>query len=247
MIFMSNSEEEREAAEVKPMSIPVLIFFTLLGTGFQIPFFFPVAGDWAWIEAWVYLASFAILYMGFVLVVNKKNPEVIHNRMKAKKERVSKPGGSDKYILPILGLLWAITFILPGLDYRYFSSYRWTDTPIYIEIVGFILMVAGFYYMFRSMIENAYASKVLDIRSGHKVIDTGLYAHVRHPMYSGFSLMIVGVPLLLGSWLSVIPALFCVILFLVRIKFEEEMLTEGLEGYPEYCKRVKYKLIPKII
>ena len=97
--------------------------------------------------------------------------------------------------------------------------------------------------------DNAFASKVLDIREdkGHKLIDTGSYAIVRHPMYTGFLLMFLGVPFLLGSWYTLIPAILFAILILTRIKFEEEMLIEGLPGYEEYKKRVKYKIIPKIL
>ena len=98
------------------------------------------------------------------------------------------------------------------------------------------------------MLENAFASKVLDIRedSGQKVIDTGPYAVVRHPMYSGFSLMLLAVVLALGSWYALIPAILAIVFLVIRIKFEEAMLLEGLKGYKEYKERIKYKIIPKI-
>ena len=185
--------------------------------------------------------------MAFIIIItvvlNKKNPEVLRNRMKAKKESFSKPAGSDKYILPVLGIVFCLVFVVPSFDYRY----NWSTVPIYVEILGFLILVLSFYLLFRSMLENAYASKVLDIRQNQKLIDTGLYAHVRHPMYSGYSLMLIGVPLGLGSWYALIPAILCVGILLTRCKFEEQMLIEGLEGYEDYMKRVKYRLIPYLL
>ena len=96
------------------------------------------------------------------------------------------------------------------------------------------------------MLQNSFASKLLDINKGQFLIDTGLYAHVRHPLYAGALLMIVPVPVALGSWLGLIPAAVAVLALVVRIKFEEEMLIKGMDGYKEYQTRVKYKLIPKI-
>jgi len=97
-----------------------------------------------------------------------------------------------------------------------------------------------------AMVQNAYASKLLDINKDQKLIDTGLYSHVRHPLYSGAVLMILGMPIALGSWISLIPAAIGVLALIIRIKFEEEMLIKGMDGYIEYRTRVKYKLIPKI-
>ena len=98
------------------------------------------------------------------------------------------------------------------------------------------------------MLENAYASKVLDIREdmGQKLIDTGPYAIVRHPMYSGFSLMVISIALGLGSWYALFPAILAIIFLGIRIKYEEAMLMEGLEGYKDYKQRIKFKMIPKL-
>jgi len=96
------------------------------------------------------------------------------------------------------------------------------------------------------MVQNAYASKILDIDKGQKIIDTGLYGHVRHPLYSGAILMILGLPIALRSWISLIPAVFGILALIFRIKFEEVMLIKGMDGYDEYRTRVKYKILPKI-
>ncbi len=235
--------EKKKPEEEKPMSIVLLLLLTPLIGGIFLPFFFPIAKDWTWVEAWIFIFMFIAFYIVITVVLNKKNPEVLRNRMKAKKESFSKPAGSDKYILPVLGIVFCLVFVVPSFDYRY----NWSTVPIYVEILGFLILVLSFYLLFRSMLENAYASKVLDIRQNQKLIDTGLYAYVRHPMYSGFSLMLIGVPFGLGSWYALIPAILCVGILLVRCKFEEQMLIEGLEGYEEYMKRVKYRLIPYLL
>ncbi|MBA7575166.1 hypothetical protein ES708_16987 [subsurface metagenome] len=160
-----------------------------------------------------------------------------------KGKNFSKPAGSDKYILPVLGVMFVLVFIIPSFNYRY----DWSTVPIYVEVLGFLILIFSFYLLFRAMLENPHASKVLDIRQGQKLIDTGLYAHVRHPLYSGYSFMFIGIPLGLGSWYALIPAILCIVILLVRCKFEEQMLVEGLEGYEDYMKRVKYRLIPYLL
>jgi protein-S-isoprenylcysteine O-methyltransferase Ste14 len=115
-----------------------------------------------------------------------------------------------------------------------------------VEIIGLIIMNIGLIIMVISMVQNAYASKILDINKDQKLIDTGLYGHMRHPLYTGAILMILGLPIALGSWISLIPAALGVLALVIRIRFEEKMLIKGMDGYEEYQKRVRYKLIPKI-
>ena len=138
------------------------------------------------------------------------------NRINQKKEGMSKPAGSDKVILPFLGIFFVMTFILPSLDYRY----GWSSVPLAIKVIGFLTIAGGLYLFHLTMMVNAYASKVLDIREGHKLIDTGVYAHVRHPMYTGFSLLVLGISLALGSWWALIPAFLCIIVIYIRCIFD---------------------------
>ncbi len=210
---------------------------------------FPLAGDWLWIEGWVFVVMFAVYAFLMVYGLNKKNPRVLRNRMKIRKERKmkdeksQKASSSDKWILPLFGISFALIFILADLDHLFNWSIGY---PIWVEIVGFAILAAGLYVLYLAQVQNAYASKVLDIREGQKLIDTGLYAHVRHPLYSGFLGIIIGVSLSFGSWWSIIPAVLGVLGLILRTKYEEEMLITGLEGYKEYRQRVRYKLIPHI-
>jgi len=208
--------------------------------------FFPLAQDWAWIEAWLFIISFVINITISYYFINKKNPRLIRNRMKIKKvgvsEKTKKSAGSDKFILPVLAIGFFGVIALPIIDYRF----QWSTIPFMLEIIGLVLLNIGLIIMDIAMMQNAFASKILDINKDQKLIDTGLYGHVRHPLYSGAILMILGLPIALGSWISLIPAAIGILSLIVRIKFEEEMLIKGLDGYKEYRIRVKYKIIPKI-
>ena len=239
-----NEFDQQTDDENKPLNTTLLIVSSLLSIIFQLPFLFLPAKRWDWIEAWVYLIFFFILMLAQTLILNKKNPQVLRNRMKTKKSGLTKAEGADKWILPLLSINFLALFLIPGFD----EGNNWSDVPIYVEIIGFLILGVSFYILYRSMLDNAFASKVLDIRkdSGHKVIDTGSYGVVRHPMYTGFLLMGFGLSLALGSWYALIPAALFIVILVMRIKYEEEMLIEGLEGYEEYQLKVKYKLFPKI-
>ncbi|TFG17114.1 MAG: isoprenylcysteine carboxylmethyltransferase family protein [Promethearchaeota archaeon] len=246
---MSESSDDLDVSpskgkEPKRMNSALLITLSIISVAIQMPLLFLPAGRWDWIEAWIYLIIYFIFMTSNVLILNKKNPEVLINRMKTKKERMKGKKGSDKWLFPLISIVFIGLFLLPAFDFRY----GWSNVPVYIEIGGFLLLAIAFYILFRSMRDNAYASKVLDVRkdSGHKVIDTGTYAIVRHPMYTGFSIMGFGLALGLGSWWTLILAISAFGLLALRITFEEKMLSEELEGYLEYKKKVKYKLIPKI-
>jgi protein-S-isoprenylcysteine O-methyltransferase Ste14 len=113
-------------------------------------------------------------------------------------------------------------------------------------MVGLVLSNFGVAIMNIAQLHNAYASKILDINQGQKLIDTGIYSKVRHPLYTGAILMIMAMPIALGSWWALIPAAFGSSTLILRIKFEEDMLVKGMEGYTDYQERIPYKLIPGI-
>ena len=207
---------------------------------------FPLAQDWAWFEAWLFIISFVINMTLIYYFINKKNPRVIRNRMKLKKvgvtEKTKKSSRSDLFIMPLLSVGFIGALVLPPFDHRY----QWSPIPFVVEMIGLLIMNIGLIIMGIAMVQNAFASKLLDINKGQKLIDTGLYGHVRHPLYAGAVLLILGLPIALGSWISLIFALIGALAMILRIKFEEEMLIKGMEGYEEYQIRVKYKIIPKI-
>ena len=233
----------------KPLSPLFIIFVMAYGGAFIAFFLFFFAKDWLWIEGWILWGAFETYFFFMMVGLNKRNPRILRNRMKIKKEKKmekqesKKASSSDKIIMPLFAISFMLSFVISDLDH----PYNWPgDFPFWLEIIGFIILGLGLYLIYLTMLQNAYGAKVLDIREGQRLIDTGVYAHVRHPMYAGFIGMALGIPLGLGSWWAIIPAIGSVLLMVVRIKYEEEMLITGLEGYKEYRERVKYKLIPKI-
>ena len=244
---MSNEVIQNEIDKMDtPLPLWVILIIPTIFIVLMSLVFFVITQDWAWIEAWLFLTTFTINIGVSYYLINKKNPRVIRNRMNVKKvgitDKTKKSAGSDRYILPFLSIGLVGAMILPAFDYRY----QWTSIPFPVEILGLVIMNIGLIVMEFAMVQNAYASKILDINKDQKLIDTGLYAHVRHPLYTGFVLWVLGMPIVLGSWISLIFAAIGVIVIMIRIRFEEEMLIKGLEGYVDYRKSVKYKLIPKI-
>ena len=210
-----------------------------------IPIFF-FTQTLAWLEAWLFLISFSVNMTISYLIINKKNPRLIRNRTKLKKvgltDKTKKAAGTDKIVLPVMAIGLLLTFALIIFDY----NTKWTPIPFLVEMIGLVIFNIGLTIMNIAQLQNAYASKILDINEDQKLIDTGLYAHVRHPLYLGSVIWMLSLPICLGSWVSMIPALIAIIPVIMRIKYEEEMLVKGMEGYEDYKTRVKYKIIPKI-
>ncbi|MBY9010316.1 MAG: isoprenylcysteine carboxylmethyltransferase family protein [Candidatus Lokiarchaeota archaeon] len=244
---MSNETEQKKIDKSnKPLPLWGIALIPIYILTVFIIILFPLSQDWAWFEAWLFIISFVLNFTISYYLINKKNPRVIRNRMKVKKvgvtEKTKSSARSDLFIRPLLSIGFIGAIILPSFDHRF----QWSPIPFIVEIIGLIILNVGLIIMDFAMVQNTYASKILDINKGQKLIDTGLYGHVRHPLYSGAVLMILGLPIALGSWISLIPAAVGVLAILIRIKFEEEMLSKGMDGYDEYRTRVKYKIIPKI-
>ena len=195
------------------------------------------AGSLNYWNGWLFIGvlfTAMVIVLAFLLV---KDPDLLAKRLKTKeKEKPQKA----YVILSIVVLLF--TFIIPGLDYRF----HWSDVSIPVVIVSTVIMMAGYLIFFAVMRQNTYASRVIEIQEGQKLIDTGLYSLVRHPMYLGGSILYLSAPLVLGSWYALIPAALIPVILIIRIMNEEKVLVNGLKGYPEYMKKVKYRFIPYI-
>lgn len=236
--------------EIDPMDKPLPLWVMILMPIYIVVIFgallFPISGDWKWLEAWLFIITFALNISISYFFINKVNPRVLRNRMKTRKEGLTaatrKSGGADRFILPIMGAGFFGALILPAVEHRF----GWPSLPFFWAMVGLVITNAGSVIMELAMLQNAHASKILDIRKGQELIDIGLYSRVRHPLYSGAILMILCTPVALGSWWGVIPAVIGSLTLVWRIKFEEQMLVKGMDGYIDYQKRVKYKLIPGI-
>ena len=176
-----------------------------------------------------------MLIAGLVMFV--KNPAFLEKRLDAKEKQATQKG-----VLAFSGLMFVASFVLAGLDWRF----GWSRMPVPVIIVASVLFLAAYGLYAEVMRENAYLSRTIQVEEGQKVVDTGLYGIVRHPMYSATVLLFPAMPLVLGSWYALIPMAFYPVIIIVRLLDEEKLLTRELPGYEAYKKKVKYRLIPFI-
>jgi protein-S-isoprenylcysteine O-methyltransferase Ste14 len=206
--------------------------FLVIGCLLFIP-----AGTFYYWNAWVLLGAFFIPMVFVFFYLATKNPELLEKRMRMKENQ-----SEQKFLQKIFTIIMLIEFIIPGLDYRF----QWSSVPLWLVIVSTFLVILGFILVFNVIKQNSFASRVVEIQDEQKIIDTGFYSVVRHPMYSFILIILIFLPLVLGSFYAVIPALTFPLILAFRIKNEEEVLKQGLAGYIEYTNNVKYRLIPLI-
>jgi protein-S-isoprenylcysteine O-methyltransferase Ste14 len=201
---------------------------------------FVPAGTWHWPAAWVFLGFMTAIGLGFGLWLSKTDPALLAERMRAPIQP-DQPAADKKLIL-VLGLAILIWFITVGLEKRF----HWSDMSIAWQALGLVLLALSSAFIAWVFNENSYASAMVRLQSerGHHVISSGPYAFVRHPMYSGAIVFLVGIPLLLGSWWGTAMSPIFVILFGIRTRIEEKTLTAGLPDYADYAARVRYRLVP---
>ena len=195
------------------------------------------AGTWKYWHAWLLCIVLypPAMYMSFYFL--KRNPEFLERRMKYKEKEMK-----QKKIISFTSILFLIAFLLPGFDYRY----DWSKMPIWLVIAGAVVFLISFYIVFLAFKENAYAGRTVEVFEGHKVIDTGPYSIVRHPMYVGVIPMFISFALILGSYVAIIPLILISVSIIPRILNEEKVLLEDLAGYKAYCEKIKYRLLPYI-
>lgn len=185
--------------------------------------------------AWLFLGLLFIpmLIMGTVLFI--KAPALLEKRLNNREKEKAQQG-----VIALSGLLFPVGFVLSALDFRF----GWSRVPLWLVAVASFLFLIGYAMYAEVMRENAYLSRVVEVQEGQKVISTGLYGIVRHPMYLATLLMFLPLPLILGSFWGLIPFALYPVVTVIRILNEEKVLTEGLDGYAEYKNKVKYRLIP---
>ncbi len=195
------------------------------------------AGTLRYSGAWLFIALLFIpmLLMGAVLI--KKDPQLLEKRLNAKETQSEQKG-----VVAISGIMFLGGFIIAGLDRRF----GWTRIPGWAVGISAVIFLAGYIMYAEVMRENSYLSRTVEVQSGQKVIDTGLYGMVRHPMYTATILMFLAMPVILGSLISLAVFLIYPVVIVRRIGNEEEVLEKGLEGYTEYKKKVRFRLLPFI-
>ena len=192
------------------------------------------AGTWNYPQGWLLIGILFVPMFIAGLVMMRKNPELLKKRLSVKEEE-----SEQRRVILLSGLMFLAAFISAGLSYRY----KWLMIPTAVSILAAIVFLAAYALYAEVLRENTYLSRTVEVQENQKVIDTGLYGVVRHPMYMVTVLLFLSMPLVLGSVLSFVIMLTYIPIIMVRIRNEEEVLTKGLPGYAEYKSTVKYRLI----
>ena len=193
------------------------------------------AGTWNYPNGWLFciLLFLPMLIMGTVLFL--KAPDLFEKRLNNKETEKAQVG-----VVVASSLLFIAAFLAAGLDFRL----GWTQIPTWLVYTAAAVQLAAYGLYAEVLRENAYLSRTVEVQENQKVIDTGLYGIIRHPMYTATILLFLAMPLVLGSWVSFGIMLLYPVLILFRIRNEEKVLEAGLEGYRDYKKRVRFRLIP---
>jgi protein-S-isoprenylcysteine O-methyltransferase Ste14 len=222
-----------EASELKKQ---ILLRFIMAPIFMGLMLFLP-AGTLDYWQAWIYFGVLLIPVSFVVFYFLKNDPELLERRMRMKEKE------QKQKTIQIFGIIiFLIGFITCGLDYRY----HWSNVPVYLVIVANAIVLSGYIFVFLVLRENSYASRIIEVEEDQKVITTGPYAIVRHPMYLGVLVMYLFTPFALGSYWAIIFFLPLIPLLVSRLLYEEEMLLRELPGYKEYCQKTRYHLIPFI-
>lgn len=188
-------------------------------------------------NGWLFMALLFIPMFIAGIFMMVKSPDLLRKRLNAKEKE-----NEQKEVILYSGLMFLSGFIIAGLNYRY----NWITIPNYVVIISSVVFLVAYILYAEVLRENTYLSRTIEVQENQKVVDTGLYGIVRHPMYAVTILLFLSMPLILGSIISFVIFLIYPVIISKRIKNEEEVLEKELDGYQEYKKKVKYKIIPFI-
>jgi protein-S-isoprenylcysteine O-methyltransferase Ste14 len=201
---------------------------------------FLCAGTLRYWQAWCYLVVHAGCSALITLYLMRNDPTLLERRVRggptAEKERL------QKIIVTITSFVYVASLVVPALDHRYNGS----RMPVWAELAGDALTALSFYLVFRVFRENSFSAATIQIAEGQKVIDTGPYARVRHPMYAGASLLFLAAPLALGSAWGMLAFVAALPVLIWRLLHEERFLADQLPGYKDYCAKVRWRLLPGV-
>jgi protein-S-isoprenylcysteine O-methyltransferase Ste14 len=217
-----------------------LIRSSVLGTPALFLLLFIPAGSLHFWQGWAYIATFVVCSCAYTVYLAKHDPALLKRRTEAgishERER------TQKVVMAFLYATCGALVIIPPLDVRF----GWSNMPWFLCVFGDALVIVSFYLFYLVSKVNTFAAANIRVEEGQKVISTGMYAYVRHPMYLGALFLLVGTPLALGSWWTLILMPICLPILVARILNEEKVLARDLPGYAEYQKKVTTRLIPLV-
>ena len=208
----------------------IIAGFVAIGLLLYLP-----AGTFHYWNAWLFVAVLFVpmIFLGIVMLF--KSPKLLEKRLDAK-EKVNE----QKWVVALSGIMFVAAFVVAGLNFRF----SWHSLPDYMIWIGAAVFLLSYIMYAEVMRENVFLSRTIEIQENQKVVDTGLYGIVRHPMYSATLLMFLSIPLILGSLIAFVIMLSYIPIIAIRMRSEEEILEKGLKGYKEYKQKVRYKVIP---
>jgi protein-S-isoprenylcysteine O-methyltransferase Ste14 len=214
-----------------------LLSATLGLIAFGLMVFLPAGTTHYW-QGWAFLAVFALSTWIPSVYLMRTNPDALERRMRAGPVAETRP--LQRILITVMFTAFPATFIISALDHRF----GWSLVPAPVSVVGDVLVAAGLGLAMLVIIQNSYAAANVTVEAGQQLVSTGLYGLVRHPMYTGNVLLMLGVPLALGSYWGLFLLVPGILVLVLRIRDEEQLLTGELSGYREYTQRVHYRLLP---
>ena len=191
-------------------------------------------------QAWVFLAVFSVSVFAITLYLMKKDPRLLERRVKA--GPIAEKDRKQKIIQSLASIAFIAVIVFPAIDHRL----GWSTVPLYIVVIGNVFVALGLLIVFLVFRENTFTSAVIEVGAEQKVVSTGPYSFVRHPMYIGAIIMLLGIPVALGSWFGLLMVIPITLVIVFRLLDEESFLAKNLNGYIEYRNKVKSRLIPFI-
>jgi protein-S-isoprenylcysteine O-methyltransferase Ste14 len=198
------------------------------------------AGTLHYWQAWVFIAVFTVATIVPTVYLSRANPAALQRRMRAGPRAETRT--AQKFIITASFLGLFVTMVFSALDHRF----GWSSVPAWVSLLGDVLVAAGLGIAMLVIVQNSYAGATVTVEAGQSLVSGGLYKFVRHPMYVGIGIMMIGIPLALGSYWGLLFIIPGVVVLALRIFDEEKLLMHELPGYREYAERVRYRLVPSI-
>jgi protein-S-isoprenylcysteine O-methyltransferase Ste14 len=203
---------------------------------------FAPAGSFRFWQGWMFVGIFVGFNAVFVAYFYRRDPGLLERRLQNKE-----PRREQRQFKVLWVPLWLCTLALPGLDYRFgWSAALLGGVPVWLTGVSLVIILSAWLLVFHVLRFNSFASAIVQVEAGQRVITDGPYRVVRHPMYTGFTLLILATPCALGSFVALVPALLLIPVLVFRLLDEERMLRQQLSGYAEYCQHTRFRLIPSV-
>jgi protein-S-isoprenylcysteine O-methyltransferase Ste14 len=199
---------------------------------------FVPAGTLLYWQGWAFAFVFVAASAAFAIYLAVYDPELLRRRMEAGPSHEQEP--VQRILIRLIMIAFILLIVVPALDYRF----GWSRAPWPVAIAGDVLVALAFFFFYRVVRVNSFAASTVRVEQGQRVVSTGPYAWVRHPMYTGALVLVIGMPIALGSWWGLLVVPLFVPILALRILNEEDVLARGLPGYTAYQQRVRYRLIP---